>query len=308
MNGRPTVFGAIDREVLAFAQHGLEMLPVVLQAPPWARLTRSRLWSPPAHPQDYGNFVGALVQRYGTRGQFWKQHPGLAHLAPRWWQIWNEPAGGATPEDTSLFWDGPKPYEPRYIKMLRAARTAARRADPNARIVLAGLFGASWLSLLQLYNYNAGGLFDAVAVHPYANTPGHVLTILRYVRRVLQQEHATRLPLLVTETGWASSVASAKRTAPGIQTTEAGQASNLAAEYPLLVAHRAELNLQAIFWYTWIGPEPSTDYLDYSGLLRLTPSGGVETKPALSAYSATVQRLEHHDRAAAFQPEPGLIR
>lgn len=291
-HGRPMSFRQIDREIVAFARHGMHMLPVILQAPPWARVDPMQLWSPPANPEDYGRFVGCIVRRYGTHGQFWAQHPKLAGMAPRWWQIWNEPAGGETPDGPTLFWQGPEPYEPRYLAMLRAARTAARAADPKARIVLAGLFGNSWDALTRIYKYGGRGLFDAVAVHPYADTPAHVLTILRYVRRAMRRERDGRLALLVTETGWPSSKGQPTTNDLGIETTETGQASNLTAEYALLAAHRLELSLQAVYWYTWVSAEPSSDTFDYAGLLRLTPTGRIGAKPAFRAYRRTLRRLE----------------
>lgn len=290
--GRPTTFAEIDEQILDFASHGLQMLPVIVQAPGWARLQPTHTWSPPARPADFGRFVGDVVERYGAGGEFWVEHPQLAHLAPRWWQIWNEPAGGDRPEGHTFFWDGPKPYEPRYLAMLRAARQAARAADPHARIVLAGLFGRSWTALARIYAYRGGGLFDAVAIHPYANTPEHVLTILRDVHRVLLNHRANRLPLLVTETGWTSSAGHAPKGVFGIETTPARQASNLAHEYPLLVAHRRELNLQGLYWYTWIGTEPGTNPFDYAGLLRFTPTGQIQAKPAFWAYRRVLRRLE----------------
>jgi hypothetical protein len=278
--------------MLAFASHGLQMLPVILQAPRWAALRPRRDWSPPADPRQYGSFVGVVVRRYGTNGTFWAEHPQLARMAPRWWQIWNEPDGAISPESRTVFWDGPKPYEPRYLAMVRAARRAARTADPHARIVIGGLLGDSWDAIAQIYKYGGRGLFDAVAVHPYAATPAHVLTILRYVHSALQREHAGRLPLLVTETGWPSSKGHAGPAPFGIDTTESRQASNRMAEYPLLAAHRRELNLQAIYWYTWISAEPGVDTFDYAGLLRLPPSGQIRAKPAFQAYLRTIRRLE----------------
>ena len=101
-----------------------------------------------------------------------------------------------------------------------------------------------------------------------------------------------RLPLLVTETGWTSSRGLADPGNGAIQSTAAGQASNLAAEYSLLVAHRRALNLGAIFWYTWLGTEPSSDPFEYAGLLALTPDGRVAPKPALRSYERTLARLE----------------
>lgn len=293
-SGRPTAFAQLDRQILAYAKHHLYMIPTVLEAPTWARLSPGAQWSPPAHPIDYARFVGALVKRYGTRGSFWTKHHGLARWAPTWWQIWNEPAGGGTPEDSTYFWDGPKPYEPRYVEMLRLSRRAVRAADPHARILLAGLFGASWNALAALYRYGAGGSFDGVAVHPYAETPAHVLTILEYVRAVMASHHATRMPLLVTEAGWTSSEGqpAAGSSGQGIETTVSRQASNLTGEYSLLAANRRKLNLQGIFWFTWIGAEPNQDPFEYAGLFRLTASGEIQAKPAYSAYSRILRRLE----------------
>lgn len=293
VGGRPIAFAGIDKQILAYASHGLQMLPDVLQAPAWARLKRDLLWSPPAHPSDYAAFVGALVSRYGPRGTFWAAHPSLAGRAPRSWQIWNEPAGGAAPEGSSTFWNGPHPYEPRYISMLRLSRRAARAADPHASIVLGGLFGRSWDALTGIYHYGGRGLFDQVAIHPYANTAAHVLAILQNVHTVLVRNHASRVPVLVTETGWTSSQHHIPTDQPGIETTEARQASNLAAEYPLLAAHRRELNLQGVYWYTWIGTEPSTYPFDYSGLLSVSPSGRIHEKPAFRAYRHALGVLEH---------------
>lgn len=292
--GRPTTFAQIDSQILAYAEHHLYMIPTVLKSPTWARLSPEAEWSPPAHPIDYARFVGALVKRYGTRGSFWTKHPGLVRWAPTWWQIWNEPAGGEAPEESTYFWDGPKPYEPRYVEMLRLSRRAVRAADRHARILLAGLFGASWKSLAGLYHYGAGGSFDGVAVHPYANTPAHVLTILEYVRAVMASHHATRLPLLVTEAGWTSSEGqpSAGSSGQGVETTVSRQASNLTGEYSLLAANRRRLNLQGIFWFTWIGAEPNQDPFEYAGLFRLTPSGEIRAKPAYSAYRRILHRLE----------------
>jgi len=291
VNGRPTSFADIDQHVLAFASHGLRMLPTVLQAPPWARVQSNRVWSPPRDTNAYGDFVGAVVRRYGTHGSFWQEHPELARMAPNWWEIWNEPAGGDNPEGETWYWYGSKPYEPRYIAMLRAARTAARSADSSARIVLAGFFGRSWDALEGIYRHGGQGLFDVVSIHPYANTSDHILTILRNVRATLNRHHQAAVPMAVTETTWLSSSPTRSQDY-GMNVTEGEQASNLSGEYSMLVAHRRELNLRVLYWYTWIGSEPSSDAWDYAGLLRLMPDGTVEQKPALHAYSTTVHRLE----------------
>lgn len=50
--------------------------------------------------------------------------------------------------------------------MLRATKKAVTSVDPQAKIVVGGLFGRSWESLQTLYDHGARGLFDVVAIHP----------------------------------------------------------------------------------------------------------------------------------------------
>ena len=293
VDGTPTNFTTLDAEMLDFVRHGLRPLPVILQTPVWARLYPGQEWSVPALPATYGRFVGALVARYGTNGTFWRKHHVARDLRPDWWQIWNEPAGGNSPDSgDTVFWYGPEPYEPTYIAMLRAARSAARAADPHAKILLAGFFGNSWAALNGIYKYGGKGLFDGVAVHPYADTAAHVGQILANVRVVMYKHKDLRLPMFVTETGWTSST---KVTSPGLEgiaTTPALQASNLTQEYKVLTKYRRLLNLQGIYWYSWLGEEPSTDPFEYSGLFWVSPDGAIHAKPAFSAYEKIVRRLE----------------
>jgi hypothetical protein len=155
IGGVPTNFDATDRVVAACAQHGLDVLPVVVQAPTWARVDPSKVWSPPADPSVYASFVATLARRYGPSGSFWASHPDLPPTPIRFWQIWNEPAGGDRPNDPSFYWDDPAPFQDRYISMLRAAKQAVAAVDPGAKIVLGGLFGRSWESLQSLYETGA---------------------------------------------------------------------------------------------------------------------------------------------------------
>jgi hypothetical protein len=77
VNGIPTNWSATDSIYADAAAHGLRVLPVILQAPSWARVNPSLTWSPPADPTAYGNFVALVVQRYGPNGTFWQTHPTL---------------------------------------------------------------------------------------------------------------------------------------------------------------------------------------------------------------------------------------
>jgi polysaccharide biosynthesis protein PslG len=284
INGVPTSFDVTDKVVAACAQRRLDVLPVVVQAPIWARIDPSKEWSPPADPNVYADFVATLVKRYGPTGSFWASHPALPRIPIRYWQIWNEPAGGDRPNDPSVYWDDPAPFQDRYVSMLRATKKAMISADPGAKLVLGGLFGRSWESLQSLYHHGARGLFDVVAVHPFAATPTESLKVAHKVRSVMRTHGDSALPLFVTELSWDSS--DGKVPGPDVvATTKAGQAKRLLRAFRLFAGARRHLRLKRVYWYTWITRDSSsTSSWDYSGLLHLAPNGAVSAKPAFAAF------------------------
>jgi hypothetical protein len=284
IGGVPTSFEATDVVVAACARYHLKVLPVVVQAPIWARVDPSKDWSPPADPDAYANYVAALAMRYGPTGSFWSDHPELPRAPIRFWQIWNEPAGGDRPNDPSIFWDDPAPFQDRYVSMLRAANEALASVDPEARVVLAGLFGRSWLSLQTIYDHQARDLFDVVAVHPFARSPRESLQVVRLVRSVMRRNGDRTLPLFVTELSWDSSEGRVSKT-DLLGTTKEGQAKRLLRAFRLFAPARRKLRVQRIYWYTWMGRDSSsTSSFDYAGLLHLAPDGHISAKPAFIAF------------------------
>src|SRR3954447_10487121 len=152
-------FSRTDPVVLAAAQRGLSVLPVVQGTPVWAAQNPGDLASPPKDPKDLAQILTALVTRYGPKGSFWSLHPELPPRPVRDWQIWNEP-------NLTRYWNV-APWAPPYVTLLKAAHAALKAADPGSRTVLAGLPNESWLALRELYEQGAGGAFDVVALHPY---------------------------------------------------------------------------------------------------------------------------------------------
>lgn len=297
VNGVPTDWSATDRVYAAAAAHGLRVLPVILQAPAWARKDPTQAWSPPADPNAYGQFVGLVVQRYGPNGTFWAQHPSLTPDPSNQWQIWNEPAGGTTANSPSAFWADSEPFQLPYIAMLRAAHTAIKAADPTGQVILAGLFGRGWIALQSLYQYGARGLFDAVGINIFTRYPQNVILALRYTRDVMNRFGDRSLPLLATEFSWPSAlghVPEATDRAYGYDTTLAGQAGDLTAELKLMVTNRASLNLQQVFWYTWLTRDAASDAsFEYAGLRHLNQSTlRITPKPAQGAYRRAALQLE----------------
>jgi hypothetical protein len=286
VGGVPTRFSEMDQIVGLAAQRGLTVLPTVIFAPNWdASKPPVGAISVPKRTGPYANFVSALVHRYGPNGSFWATHS--PKIAVRMWEIWNEP-------NIFHFWF-PHPFLPSYIGLLRAAHNAIRRADPGAKVVLAGMPNFSWKQLGNIYKIKgAGALFDVVALHPYTKNPQGVITIAQNVRAVMNAHGDLHKPILVDEISWPSSQGQTTHNIGyDFVTTPAGQAAKLAQVIPLLGKNRVKLGLIGFDYYTWAGIEDKNGLaFDFSGLERFTTTGQFVAKPALAAFRHGALGLE----------------
>ncbi|MCW1971024.1 MAG: O-antigen ligase family protein [Anaerolineae bacterium] len=152
-----------DRLFQALKKHGLQVLPVILSTPEWARRPTGNPASkpidsmPPVEAVDYGYFVGAFAKRYDPSGLI------LGY------QIWDEP-------NLSAAWGNGlvNPWD--YHHMLRAASGQIRAVNPSARVILAALAPtvehssvnlAPQAYLGVLYDLGSRDDFDVVAAKPY---------------------------------------------------------------------------------------------------------------------------------------------
>jgi hypothetical protein len=273
-----------DRVVLAAARHGMPVLPVVTGAPGWASEFPGDLGSPPRDPKEYGAFLTALVDRYGPRGTLWADHPDLRARPIRAWQVWNEP-------NLYTYWDD-APWAPGYVRLLRAAHRALHRADPHAKLILAGLPNESWVGLQQIYQAGGRGLFDAVALHPYTQTVHGIIKIIELNRGMMRRAGDRRLPVWLTEWSWPASRNRRGSHGNTFETTERGQARKLAVTLKRLAALRHRLRIGRVCWYTWLSHENHTTpfWAGYSGLRRQTRHG-VSSARALRVFARTVAVL-----------------
>jgi Cellulase (glycosyl hydrolase family 5) len=121
---------------------GTKVLLDVVNTPQWESGSSDE-HTPPANPQDYAAFVGALAQRFGS--------------AVSAYEIWNE-------EDAPAWWaGGPDPAA--YTALLKAAYPAIKSIDPSATVVLGGLTGNDFEFVEHVYQSGGKGYFDAVGVH-----------------------------------------------------------------------------------------------------------------------------------------------
>jgi len=281
----PTSFAMTDQVVRLAVQRGLTVLPTVLYTPAWDATTRpGRSVAAVKQTGPYANFLTTLVHRYGPHGSFWSSNPSVRRAPIRLWQIWNE-------ENDANYW--PQPFAGSYVALLRAATGAIRSADPGAKVVLGALTQLVWTSLGQIYAIpGARRLFDVVAVNAFTATPSKLIWFLHLVRRSMAAARDPNKPLLDTEVSWPSALDKSSQSY-GWNTTERGQARDLAQTLPMLAAQRKELGLLGFYYYTWIGAEyPDAPSFKFGGLLRYDNSGQIVTKPAFAVFKQSALELE----------------
>jgi hypothetical protein len=283
-------FAGMDLLVSGAASHGIEVLPYLFASPQWVTDTdgadcgdQCPIYAPRSDEtlRAWGEFVAATVERYGPGGEFWDQHPGLPQMPIHAWQIWNEQNSPAQ--------YGPKPDVETYEKLLSVASEKIHDIDPDAEVVLGGMFGTPLggeapaitapVFLTDLYRIEGDNpQFDAVAVHPYGAQTAKVIAQVKALHQVIT-DNGDDARLLVTEIGWSSGNNPSEPLERGPQ----GQAERLTESYNYLIDHRSEFNIQGVDWYSLSDRlhDPPCEWCGESGLL--TEDG--KPKPAWDAFT-----------------------
>jgi hypothetical protein len=269
---------------MSTSRHGFERLPVIWGTPSWVAQTprpgrcrftldRCSALQLPVHSlaqrRAWSGFLRALVARYGPSGTFWELHPELRMDPIRTWQIWNEEndhryAGASVGG---------------YAALLSASAPAIRSLDPGAQIVLGGLYATPRVKpsldattfLSRLYRRKGiKGLFDGVALHPYAADPSLMAADIDALRTVMRRHGDGHRDLYITEFGWGSQT----RAAGGdkFERGPAVQADYLKRAWAILLANRRRWHLRTAYWFTWQDIPAATtrcDFCDSDGLLGL---------------------------------------
>ncbi len=133
-----------DVIVSAAQTHGVQLQPIIVFTPSWSQ-------SDPTHapsPQDFYDFVHALVTRYKSS----------IHV----WEMWNEP-------DHYHYWNS---GEQAYVTdVLVPGFNAVRAADPSAKVELGAPSTANSTWLNNIYSMGGGNSFDIMAYHSYGPSP-----------------------------------------------------------------------------------------------------------------------------------------
>lgn len=145
----------MDTTVAAIQSAGLTADLIIDQCPPWAAASgASGTFAQPASPAAFGNFAGAVANRYYGKGA-------------SYFEVWNEPNNPA-------FWS-PAPDPAAYTADLKAAYTAIKAVAPSAMVITGGLSPEADSSnsyddvtfVQDMYADGAQGYFDALGDHPY---------------------------------------------------------------------------------------------------------------------------------------------
>jgi Glycosyl hydrolase catalytic core len=290
-------FAPSDQTVRLAASAGIKVLPIVIYSPQWASSSPSQpnyyLYGPKT-ASTYTNFLRALIARYGPNGSFWSANPSVPKVPIRQWQIWNEPA-------FNYFWAS-QPYYKTYPKLLKAAYRAVHSADRRAKVVTAGLANTvanpSWKYMKRFYKYGFKGSFDVLAVHPFASSISHLLTIIKFDQNVMKQHGDGRKPIWLTEMSWPASVGQIPSSDYlGFETTTAKQGTLIQQAYAALLRNKS-LRVGAAFWYDWASRFVPTSLagqavsFQYAGLTKFDGSSTFTPMPALSAYSKAAHAYE----------------
>lgn len=290
VGGVPTTFQFTDMVVGDAARERVTVLPTVLYTPRWDAVDNSSGVDYPKDSAPYAAYLTALIGRYGPKGSFWRENPGIPKTPIRSWQIWNEP-------NLAYYWR--QPFASSYVSFLKVAHAAVKQADPGAQVVLGALTNTAWKSLGQIYQVKgAKNLFDVVSVNGFTKIPANVVLFMRFVRHAMTRFGDGAKPLMATEISWPSAKGETKAGFDFI-TTQAGQAHNISTLLPLIGQQRLSLHLSAFYWYTWMGQEdPNTGPFNFSGLLGFH-DGTVTVKPALQAFKTGALALEGCKRKGA---------
>jgi len=294
----PINFGDFDAVVGKAASAGIEVLPFLYGAPPWAVPeavvpgsgggTKAPKFLPVRNGKQrsgWKRFVKAAVLRYGPRGSFWAQNPAVPKRPIRTWQIWNE-------ENFKYFVVRPNPAE--YGKLVKLSFAAIKGADRGARIVLGGMFArpaeatfkrkppqayfaADFLE--QMYKRTPGikSKFQGVALHPYTATYKRLTPYIEEFREALKANRDAGKGLWITELGWSSQRATRNNSfAKG----RSGQATQLKGAFRLLRKRQSKWHVQRVYWFSVGDLRGSCNFCDGSGLF----GEGFAPKPSWFAY------------------------
>jgi hypothetical protein len=268
-------FTMIDTGVADMLAAGITPLPIFDYGNPWATaLSFGNAYCPPDNPQDFATYAGTVVTRLKGKVpayEIWNEE----NIGIRFWLLHEDPGG--------------------YDRLLEAASSAIRAADPATKVLVGGLYyhgeggtaGPDFLNEMYNADPSVAASFDGVNVHPYAFYPPSVPPeyqslievpepqMIQNIRAVMASHGDATKPIYVTEVGWPTYL-----NVSGDQ-----QARWMVRSILLLLTSGAE----RVIWYTLEdgnNPNSIPPQENYFGLMNNASPGNTPTpKPGWTALS-----------------------
>lgn len=298
VKGGPLDWVHVDALVGGAATAGIDVLPFITGAPSWTvpsiavpgsggsiKAPKTLPVRTGAQRAAWSAFLVQAVAHYGPNGTFWAENPAVPKRPIRTWQIWNE-------ANFKYFVVRPNPAE--FGQLVKISYAALRSADPEAKIVLGGLFSrpneATFRSkppqayfatdfLDRMYRSTPGikQKFTGVALHPYTSKYQNLTLDIEAVREVLKQNRDAGKGLWITELGWSS-----QRPRPNNSFAKGvgGQKKQLQGAFGLLKRNQAKWRIKRVYWFSVDDQTGVCNFCDGSGLF----GAGFVPKPAWFAY------------------------
>jgi polysaccharide biosynthesis protein PslG len=264
-----------DPVYLRAAQAGVRIVPVFLASPRWVCNPSCSRHNPQYPPRSavarnhFDAFVLRAVRRYGPNGYFWKGTGIPQSSRPKWFQVWNEP-------NLPNYWNNHADAAA-YGRFLKRTSQKVREADPDAKVLAAGLphsstkagvIGMPTFLRRMLAEPGVSDAVDAVAVHPYTKEVSGLFSFLDQARRALRASPGgSTKSLFITEFAWATGGNA------GISVSRATQAARLRSAYRQLIERRESYRLEGAYWFTYRDRQPKPHLYNwwgwYSGLFDL---------------------------------------
>lgn len=255
-------FDRAERVYAALERAGLRWYPILCYGAAWYPTGRTA----PLEDRDYEDFaryVEETVRRF--RGRITQ------------WSVWNEP-------NIHEFWS-PEPSVADYVRLLKVASAAIKRADPAARVCAPAVapLGAWDRQFVEgLYRLGARDAFDIFDYHYYRNDPPEheVPREIAEIRAVMARYGDAAKPIHISESGVTSIVDG--RTGP-----DERQAALVVRNQLLSLA----AGVERIYWFdlqNWADDRPA----EWGTQLGLVTAAG-RKKRAFDAYRTLVQQVDY---------------
>lgn len=171
---------------MAVDEYGITLIPYICYTPSWNSTgDTTNFWNhTPKDYEQFGEFVGILVNRYKDRIKSW--------------ELWNEP-------DIKAYWSGTAED---LAKLVKIGSQAVRKADPSAIVVCPGLAGHTEFTLALFKDYGISPYVDVVNIHNYFETwnPSPIENIVPYVNTIAQiiKQYGNNQSIWMAEVGYST--------------------------------------------------------------------------------------------------------